>query len=119
MADDQLPAAARRVQAVIEAAGVPARVVVFSETTRTAVDAAAAIGCTVAQIAKSLVFRTDPGDRPVLVVASGVNRVDERAKIPDYKVCGVRIARSTAPAGRAGADTLLTDRGTIKDPVVA
>ncbi|MCB0235171.1 MAG: hypothetical protein KDG58_13330, partial [Anaerolineae bacterium] len=47
------------------------------------------------------------------------NRVDERAKIPDYKVCGVRIARSTAPAGRAGADTLLTDRGTIKDPVVA
>ncbi|MEZ4769207.1 MAG: formate dehydrogenase subunit alpha [Caldilineales bacterium] len=46
-------------------------------------------------------------------------RLDERAKIPDYKVCGVRIARSTAPGDRPGADTSLTDRGTIKDPVPA
>ncbi|MEF2230579.1 MAG: YbaK/EbsC family protein [Pseudodesulfovibrio sp.] len=45
-------------------------------STRTAQDAADSIGCTVAQIAKSLVFRVRGEDRAVLVVASGVNRVD-------------------------------------------
>lgn len=49
----------------------------FPEGTRTAVDAAAAIGCEVAQIVKSLVFRLESG-APLLVVASGSNRVDER-----------------------------------------
>ena len=49
----------------------------FDASTRTAADAAAAIGCTVAQIAKSLVFRAEDSSRAVLVVASGVNRVDE------------------------------------------
>ncbi len=47
------------------------------------------------------------------------NRLDERAKIPDYKVCGVRLARAAAPLDRPGAETSLTDRGTIKDPVPA
>jgi prolyl-tRNA editing enzyme YbaK/EbsC (Cys-tRNA(Pro) deacylase) len=41
------------------------------------VDAARAVGCEVAQIVKSLVFRAAHSQRPVLVVASGVNRVDE------------------------------------------
>ena len=45
-------------------------------TARTSADAAAAIGCTVAQIAKSLVFKSRSG-KPVLVIASGANRVDE------------------------------------------
>ncbi|MCB9960084.1 MAG: YbaK/EbsC family protein [Rhodospirillaceae bacterium] len=105
MADAPLPAAARRVQAAIEAAGVPARVVVFADTTRTAADAAAAIGCTVAQIAKSLVFRTDPGDRPVLVVASGVNRVDERAvaAVLADETGGARIKRADADFVRASS----------------
>jgi prolyl-tRNA editing enzyme YbaK/EbsC (Cys-tRNA(Pro) deacylase) len=49
----------------------------FPEGTRTAVDAANAIGCEVAQIVKSLVFRRASGSA-ILVVASGVNRVDER-----------------------------------------
>ena len=45
------------------------------------------------------------------------NRLDTRAKIPDYKVCGVRIERAAAPvAGNASA--ALTERGTIKDPVL-
>jgi prolyl-tRNA editing enzyme YbaK/EbsC (Cys-tRNA(Pro) deacylase) len=48
----------------------------FPEGTRTAVDAAAAIGCDVAQIVKSLVFRRT-GGAALLVLASGVNRVDE------------------------------------------
>jgi prolyl-tRNA editing enzyme YbaK/EbsC (Cys-tRNA(Pro) deacylase) len=50
----------------------------FDTSTRTAADAAAAIGCSIGQIAKSLVFRTGESKRPVLVVTSGSNRVDER-----------------------------------------
>lgn len=49
----------------------------FPEGTRTAVDAAAAVGCDVGQIVKSLVFRRESGTA-VLVVASGSNRVDEK-----------------------------------------
>ena len=46
-------------------------------STRTAAEAAGAIGCQVAQIAKSIVFRTVKTGKPVLVVASGANRVNE------------------------------------------
>jgi prolyl-tRNA editing enzyme YbaK/EbsC (Cys-tRNA(Pro) deacylase) len=69
------------------------QVLEFEATTRTAADAAAAIGCTVAQIAKSLVFRGAGSNRPVLVVASGVNRVDE-AKVA--AAVGEPIARADA-----------------------
>jgi len=65
--------AARRVQEIL---GPGFAVVEFAVSTKTSADAAAAIGCSVAQIAKSLVFRA--GDTPVLVVASGTNRVDEK-----------------------------------------
>jgi prolyl-tRNA editing enzyme YbaK/EbsC (Cys-tRNA(Pro) deacylase) len=51
-------------------------VVELPHSTRTAAEAAAAVGCEVAAIAKSLVFRTDAG-RSVLVISSGANRVDE------------------------------------------
>ncbi len=74
-----LPASARRVQDLLLGLGHDCRVTVFSESTRTSAEAAAAVGCDVAQIAKSLVFKTKPGGRPVLVVASGANRVDEKA----------------------------------------
>ena len=47
----------------------------FPAGTRTASDAAAAVGCDVGAICKSLVFRV--GDEPLLVIASGANRVDE------------------------------------------
>jgi prolyl-tRNA editing enzyme YbaK/EbsC (Cys-tRNA(Pro) deacylase) len=70
-------ASARTVQAALEAKGVPLRVVELSQSTRTAAEAAAAIGCMVAQIAKSLVFRGTHTNQPVLVIASGTNRVDE------------------------------------------
>jgi prolyl-tRNA editing enzyme YbaK/EbsC (Cys-tRNA(Pro) deacylase) len=49
----------------------------FPEGTKTAEDAARAIGCDVAQIVKSLVFMAD--DRPVLALTSGRNRVDTQA----------------------------------------
>lgn len=72
-----LPASAARVQAELAARGFRHDVVVFDQPTRTATDAAAAVGCTVAQIAKSLVFRRADTDEPVLVIASGAGRVDE------------------------------------------
>jgi prolyl-tRNA editing enzyme YbaK/EbsC (Cys-tRNA(Pro) deacylase) len=76
---EPLSPAAERVQELLRAAGSEARVRQLPVTARTAADAAAAIGCTVAQIAKSLVFKTRTG-KPILVIASGINRVDE-AKI--------------------------------------
>lgn len=63
-----------RVRAALLAAGHPDTIEAFPEGTRSAADAAAAIGCAVAQIAKSIVFRA--GGRAVLVIASGANRVD-------------------------------------------
>jgi prolyl-tRNA editing enzyme YbaK/EbsC (Cys-tRNA(Pro) deacylase) len=71
--------AAARVQQLLAEQGLAAEVVEFAETTRSAAEAAAQIGCAVGQIAKSLVFRAKPSNRPVLVIASGANRVDEAA----------------------------------------
>jgi prolyl-tRNA editing enzyme YbaK/EbsC (Cys-tRNA(Pro) deacylase) len=65
-----------RVRAALLAAGHADSIASFPEGTRSAAEAAAAVGCDVAQIAKSIVFRA--GERPVLVVASGANRVDMR-----------------------------------------
>jgi predicted molibdopterin-dependent oxidoreductase YjgC len=45
-------------------------------------------------------------------------RLDRRAKIPDYKVCAVRVARAAQAPDRPGAELALTDRGTIKDPLL-
>lgn len=63
-----------RVRAALLGAGHADTIAEFPDGTRTAVDAAAAVGCTVAQIAKSIVLRA--GEQVVLVIASGVNRVD-------------------------------------------
>ncbi len=64
-----------RVRAALLRAGHPDTISVFPAGTRTAADAAAAVGCTVAQIAKSIVFRA--GARAAVIVASGPNRVDQ------------------------------------------
>jgi prolyl-tRNA editing enzyme YbaK/EbsC (Cys-tRNA(Pro) deacylase) len=67
-------ASVERVRAALLAAGHPDTIQAFPEGTRSAADAAAAVGCDVAQIAKSIVLRA--GARAVLVIASGANRVD-------------------------------------------
>ncbi|HWU00991.1 MAG TPA: YbaK/EbsC family protein [Terriglobales bacterium] len=88
-------ASALKIQAVL---GSDFQVLEFSESTRTAEEAAAAIGCTVAQIAKSLVFRAAETNRSVLVVASGSNRVDEK-KVA--RLIGEGIGRADADFVRA------------------
>lgn len=70
------PATAPSALRVQEALGNGFEVLEFEESTRTAADAAAAIGCDVAQIAKSMIFRAADSNRPVLVIASGCVRVD-------------------------------------------
>ncbi len=73
-----LPDSAKKVQEALERSGLTLRVVEMPQSTRTAKDAAEAIGCKVAQIGKSIVFRGAQSGKAILVVASGVNRVDEK-----------------------------------------
>jgi prolyl-tRNA editing enzyme YbaK/EbsC (Cys-tRNA(Pro) deacylase) len=86
------PATAPSALKVQAALGPAFQVVEFEASTRTSEDAAAAIGCTVAEIAKSLVFKSASGG-PVLVIASGVNRVDEK-KV--RALLGEKIGRADA-----------------------
>lgn len=71
-----LRGSARRVQEFLAAKGFAFEVKELGSSTRTAVEAADSVGCSVAQIAKSLVFAEKGTDTPVLVIASGANRVD-------------------------------------------
>jgi len=67
----------RRFDAVLASHGLTGRVVELPESTRTAAEAARGVGCEVRQIVKSLVFRGATSGKPVLILASGANRVDE------------------------------------------
>jgi prolyl-tRNA editing enzyme YbaK/EbsC (Cys-tRNA(Pro) deacylase) len=95
------PATAASALKVQAALGAEFEVLEFDASTRTAADAAAAIGCTVSQIAKSLVFKASDSGRPVLVIASGSVRVDVE------KVS----ALLGEPIGRADADFVREQTG--------
>lgn len=71
-----LKPSAQRVQDALIERGFANQIVELDASTRTSAEAAAAVGCEVAQIAKSLLFRGALTGKPVLVIASGVNRVD-------------------------------------------
>jgi prolyl-tRNA editing enzyme YbaK/EbsC (Cys-tRNA(Pro) deacylase) len=73
----ELSPSARKVQQALEQAGYTLEVVELPGSTRTAVEAAQAVGCQVGQIVKSLVFKSKRTERPILVIASGANRVNE------------------------------------------
>jgi prolyl-tRNA editing enzyme YbaK/EbsC (Cys-tRNA(Pro) deacylase) len=77
---EELTRSAQKIQDTLQELGVQLEVKLMPATTRTAKDAAAALGCTIDQIAKSLVFKTRITGRPILVIASGSVRVAE-AKI--------------------------------------
>jgi prolyl-tRNA editing enzyme YbaK/EbsC (Cys-tRNA(Pro) deacylase) len=66
------------VQDALKALGFINEVMELQTTTRTSAEAAQAVGCRVEQIAKSIVFRGKQTDRPVLVIASGPNRINEK-----------------------------------------
>lgn len=74
----KLSASAKRVQQALAELGLDLQVVELPASTRTAQEAAAAIGCQVGQIVKSLIFRGKHTERPFLIIASGSNRVNEK-----------------------------------------
>lgn len=73
-----LKKSAARVQKAVNEFGFELNVIEFSNSTRTAQEAADAIGCTVGQIAKSLIFKGKTSQKPILIIASGTNRVNEK-----------------------------------------
>ena len=96
---ESLSPSAQRVQDALIALGFGAcRVIELPDSTRTAVEAAQAIGCTVEQIVKSLVFKGRQTDQPVLVVASGPNRVNTQTIAA---LIGEPIDKPDADYGRA------------------
>jgi prolyl-tRNA editing enzyme YbaK/EbsC (Cys-tRNA(Pro) deacylase) len=91
----------RRVQEALVALGLGHEIVDLGKSARTAADAAGAVGCTVAQIAKSLVFRLRESGRALLVVTSGAHRVNE-----------ARVAALVGePLDRADADFVRAETG--------
>lgn len=117
---------ALRTQGLLADAGLPVQVVEFEQPTRTSAEAAEAIGCSVAEIAKSVVFRNKTAGGAVVVVASGANRVSETKVAASL---GVKLGRAdadfvreatgyviggVAPLGHTGPVRLLLDRDLLQ-----
>jgi prolyl-tRNA editing enzyme YbaK/EbsC (Cys-tRNA(Pro) deacylase) len=73
-----LSPSAQRVQDVLRSFGLQCQVIELPASTRTAREAAQAVGCHVGQIVKSIVFKAGITQKPILIVASGSNRVNEQ-----------------------------------------
>ena len=118
-----------REQQALDACGLDSRVVRLPNSTRTAPEAAQAVGCDVGAIAKSLLFMAD--GEPVLVICAGDKRVntsavaalvganevkmaspDEVRRVTGYAIGGV------PPLGHASAVRTLLDRSLLRWPVV-
>ena len=89
----KLSASAQKVQDAARAAGLCVTVVERAQSTRTAEEAAAACGCAVGQIVKSLIFRGQAGGKPYLMLVSGANRLNEAGVAA---VLGESLARPDA-----------------------
>jgi len=99
----ELSISAQKVQQALQKLGFSLEVVELPRSTRTALEAAQAVGCQVGQIVKSLVFKSLRSQQPILVAASGSNRVNEK-----------RIASVTAePLGKADADFVRQHTGFV------
>lgn len=92
MNDQQLPERSRIVQRHLAAAGIESPIRELPESTRTAAEAAAALGCEVGAIASSLLFLAD--DEPLLVMTSGRHRVD--VEVLKAAVGAERVQMATA-----------------------
>ncbi|MED4731925.1 YbaK/EbsC family protein [Aneurinibacillus migulanus] len=75
---NNLKESAQRVQEKLLELGHTNKVIELSDSIRTAQEAADAIGCEVAQIAKSIIFRLKSSNKPLLIIASGINRINEK-----------------------------------------
>ena len=121
---------ARRVADAAAAAGLEITIKMHAQSTRTAEDAAAACGCDVAQIVKSLVFQGKTSGAPILLLVSGANRVNEKAvaaiigealKRPDAvyvrDITGYAIG-GIPPLGHASRLKTFIDKDLLQHPMV-
>jgi prolyl-tRNA editing enzyme YbaK/EbsC (Cys-tRNA(Pro) deacylase) len=93
-----LSPSAQKVQNTLKQMGFECKVVEFLESTRTSSDAAERVGCQIGQIVKSLIFRGKITGKPVLVLTSGANRVNEEII---KRFTGETIGRADAEFVRA------------------
>ena len=116
-----LPASARRVSELLVAFGHHGEVTMLADSARTAAEAAAALGCSIAEIAKSIVFRRLVDDAAVVVITSGDNRVDATkvaAMVGDIGKADAEFVRSAtgyaiggvSPVGHHDTTVLVIDR---------
>jgi prolyl-tRNA editing enzyme YbaK/EbsC (Cys-tRNA(Pro) deacylase) len=96
-----LSPSAQKVQDALRALGHDFTVIEHAESTRTAHEAAERAGCELGQIIKSLIFKGKTSGKPILVLTSGANRVDEK-RISEY---------AGEPIGRADADFVRATTG--------
>lgn len=89
-----LSSSAQKIQDLLDSLGYEYTVIEHAESTRTAQEAADRAGCELGQIVKSLIFKGNKSGKPILVLTSGANRVDEK-RISSY---------AGEPIGRADAD---------------
>lgn len=96
-----LSPSAQKIQDLLSDSGFHCQVIEFERSTRTAQEAADRAGCLLGQITKSLIFKGLKTGKPILVLTSGANRVDEK-RLGDY---------AGEPIGRADADFVRTVTG--------
>ncbi len=93
MSDISLSRSSEIIKNFLQDVGMSFEVKTLQESTRTADDAAKAIGCEVGQICKSIIFKSKQSNKPVLVLASGINRINEKS-IKDF--VGEKILKADA-----------------------
>jgi prolyl-tRNA editing enzyme YbaK/EbsC (Cys-tRNA(Pro) deacylase) len=98
MDQKSLSSSAQKIQDQIKSLGYDYMVMEHAESTRTAQEAADRAGCELGQIVKSLIFKGKESGKPILVLTSGANRVDEK-RISEY--AGEAIGRADADFVRA------------------
>ena len=98
-----LSPSAQKIQDLLHSLGYSYTVIEHAESTRTAQEAADRAGCALGQIVKSLIFKGKESGKPILVLTSGANRVDEK-RISGY---------AGEPIGKADADFARTVTGFV------
>ncbi len=91
MSENNLSPSAQKVADALQKLNISCQVLELPASTRTAPEAAQAVGCVVGQIVKSLIFRSEESKNPVLILVSGSNRVDE---VQIAMVIGEKILRA-------------------------
>lgn len=126
----QLSKSARKFQHYLDERALPFDVLELPDSTRSSAEAASALACNEGQIVKSLVFSADSTGSPVLVLASGTNRVDEGRVAealgdgiarPDAKFVKKRTGFSiggVAPIGHKEACTVFVDQDLLQYDIV-